>query len=349
MTAEHHRTMAQQSHLLTRAAASEAVRAGRAEVDVEHVLLALLASGGPSAGLLLRAGVDLAGLRRAAADLQAEDLGAFDRSGLGTAPRPGGAARAVEDGPARSVPVNARVQAVLDDLPLRAQETALLAALLADSPRAGRLLQQQAVDVSALRAALAAPAEARCAAGGAEPEDEAYDEPDPPAPPGWTWEHVEHRQVLPVHAADLWALISDPARRPQWDTRCAAVHIAPDGSERLVVRGANRDRDRDRRQVVTHLMPNRAITWGRPPEPEDVLARAGAAVVRTTSLRLAQDQADSGGSADYAVLHIKASWLVPARRRWLRWPLTRVVRTELRVLAQGIVQAAPGAPAQAPQ
>ena len=69
MTTQQDRTMAQQSYLLTGAAASEAVRAGCAEVDVEHDLLALRASGGPSAGLLLSAGADLAVVRRAAAEL----------------------------------------------------------------------------------------------------------------------------------------------------------------------------------------------------------------------------------------------------------------------------------------
>lgn len=81
-------------------------------------------------------------------------------------------------------------------------------------------------------------------------------------------------------------------------------------------------------------MPGRAITWARDPEPEHVLARAGAAVVSTASIRLAHDRSGS------AVLHLSAAWLVPARRRWLRWPLTRMFRSLLRLQAQGIVQAA---------
>lgn len=184
--------------------------------------------------MLLRAGADLAGLRRAVADLEVEDLGALGLGGLATPTRPGGASWAVEEAPARSVPLNTRVRAVLEDLPLRAEETALLAALLADAPRAGRLLQQQGVDVPALRAALARPVEGGPAELGARPDDEAYDEPDLPAPPGWRWQHADHRQVLAVQAADAWALVSDPARRPQWDPTCAAVHVAPDGSEHVV-------------------------------------------------------------------------------------------------------------------
>lgn len=336
MTAEPRLAMSKQSYLLTRAAASEAMRAGRAEVDVEHVLLALLTSGGPSAGHLLRAGADVVGLRLAAADLEAEDLAPLVDPRLLTPPGPGAAARAADEPPARSVPVNARVRAVLEGVPMRADETSLLLALLADSPRAGRLLHQQGVDVPALRAGLITPQEGSRAGAATESDDE----PELPAPPGWTWQHAEHRQVLPVSAAEVWALVSDPARRPQWDATCAAVDVAPDGSEHLVTHAAGQDRVD--RQVATHLVPGRAITWARHPDPEDALARAGAPAVRTTTLRLA-DQHPEG-----AVLNLRTAWLIPSRRRWLRRPLTRMWRTQLRLLAQGIAQSAPGAVSQTP-
>ena len=66
-------------YLLTTAATDEAARAGHGEVDVDHVLLALLVSGGVSTRILSLAGLDLAAARTALVDVQQRDLASLGR------------------------------------------------------------------------------------------------------------------------------------------------------------------------------------------------------------------------------------------------------------------------------
>jgi hypothetical protein len=61
-------------YLLMTAATDEAARAGHGEVDVDHVLLALLVTGGASAGVLADAGLQLGAARTALAEVQWADL-----------------------------------------------------------------------------------------------------------------------------------------------------------------------------------------------------------------------------------------------------------------------------------
>lgn len=137
-----------QGYLLLIAAAEEAARAGHAAVDVEHLFLGLLVSGGTSTPLLTATGIDLAAARRAVRELQRLDLGSL------------GISFEVPVGPDRD-----RFGDGTEDLPLteparravRRQSTkhtdaAVLEALLVDQRGAvRRLLEHMGVDAETVR------------------------------------------------------------------------------------------------------------------------------------------------------------------------------------------------------
>lgn len=244
------RTMWRQSRYITSAALEEAARAGDPELDLEHLLLGLLVTGGPSAALLTSAGVDLPGLRRAVVEVRQRELVHLDLQ----VPVP-----AVPDGPepsfraAQAVPFNDRAMAVMKRIPYEGDDRGLLLALLDDEGRrVERVLTHLDVDVDVLRTAT----------GQDHAAPRAVDPGSPAAPgtggPGWIATLV---QDVPVDAGRVWDLVSDVTRRPEWDTACVQAETGSDGVQRLTYRG--RGREVVAEQVVSHLVPGREITWHR--------------------------------------------------------------------------------------
>lgn len=317
------RSLGRQWEYIRTAAGVEAVRAGDREVDVEHVLLGLSATGGPSAAVLAAAGTDLARLRRAVVELHQQDVVGAGRTG--SAPQADRRGAPPLD-TARSLPVTARAKAVVDRAPHRRDDRGLLLALV-DDERVRRLLQHLRADPDALRVA----AEGAGTTSAPPPATATVPEPAVAAiaaehapPAGSVWVQAAHAQRAPVPAGRLWMLVSDPTRRPEWDHSCTGVSVDEDGVEHVTLRARRR---RVVRQTVVDLVPDTEIAW----------AQAAAPTGQVTSiLRVRIEPADGG-----AVVRLQTSvWL--RSRRWLplRPVLTRMLRGNLRMSATSVAQAA---------
>lgn len=194
-----------QAYSVLLAADEEAARAGHAEVDVDHLLLGLLATGGTAARALSAAGLDLGAARRAQVAVQQEDLAAL---GVTADVPPPASGRTYATGTA-GLRWSDRARRALAELPDSASDTGLLTAVLADEQGpARRLLARAGIDAAAVLAA------ARAADEQAEPE------PTAAGPAGWT---AVHDQAVAVPRADVWRVVADPQRRPEWDDSVALV------------------------------------------------------------------------------------------------------------------------------
>lgn len=295
--------------------------------------------------MLADSGVGLTALRRAVIELQERELGVEV-----VMPQPT-AVRAVDKLDTLAVPLAGRAGELLDEVPYLGDDRGLLRALLNDGgQRAQRLLAHLGVDVAAVRGRLAdgsapdtaldcAPGDAPVAATAGAPWPDAFavdwfdadraQETRRDPQPGTTWLHTCHTQVVPVPVERVWALVSDPLRRPEWDPLCREVALDANRTERLT-----RSDGGTFHQVVADLRPHRRIGWHRTdpagrtgsgaPLPPMVVQVALAAQDGVTVVRLRQD--------------------VPVRNRapgsLSRWMLTRMVRSQLRLQAHGIAQAA---------
>ena len=206
-----HRSLGSHMHYIRSAGAVEAVAPGHPEADVDHLLLGLLATGGPSAQVLTGAGVGLAAVRRAVTEVQERDLGEL---GVTTVPqRP--TIRAASRHVGLAVPVNGRAKDLLEGTPYRGDDRGLLLALLGDDGRRVlRLLERLGVDVTELRdratrgrppAAAAPPPEADWPGAALRG----------PAPAGTTWLEASCSQVLPVPptGSGRWSATRSVVRR----------------------------------------------------------------------------------------------------------------------------------------
>lgn len=186
----------------------EALRAGHDVVDTDHVLLGLLVIGGESAARLRHAGLTLDAGRAAMAQVARDDLasiGILDEAW--PTPQPSRYA-------AESLRFSERAREALEaahtenDLPV-------LNAITTDSQGpATRLLEVAGIRTGALAQAGHAIDE--------EPEREA-----------WT---ALVEETVPVAAERIWALLTDPRRRPEWDEDVAGITILDDSSFRGIPR-----------------------------------------------------------------------------------------------------------------
>ena len=303
--------------LIRSAAALEALALGRPQIDLDHLLLGLIAAGGPSAALLAGAGVDLTRARRVVGGEPGPGPGEPDGR-VGRSGRK--AVRAADRPAAMRLPLSGRARALLGDLPFRGDDRMLLLALLDDEEgRIGRMLERLGVDVQELRAQAAAgpPRPLVAATDGSGPS---LVVPCATLPVGMRWMDAEHVQVVPVPVELVWALVSDPSRRPEWDLTCSATSITSDGHE-LLVRPSGHPDD----QSVVQLVPGRAIAWRRP-------ARADAETHQVIQITLAPGTTGT-------IVSLRRSWPASGSWRLLRPFLIRMVRTQLRAQAQGITQA----------
>lgn len=231
-----------------RAAASvEAVRLGHPEVDIEHLLLALLVTGGPSARLLLDAGVTLDRGRQAVVDVQQHELADLGVNLIVPAPEP-----ARYDASMSPLPLSGRARELDDRLPFAADDRALLTALIDDEGgRVRRLLTQLGVDADVTRQTADATSSAQTASsqpGLPDGRQTSGLRPGDALPPEPGWLYVSHSQDVPVPADPVWALISDPERRAEWGVDCSAARVRGDGTVELT---------RENGTTVTQVVPLR--------------------------------------------------------------------------------------------
>lgn len=290
------------------AAAVEARALGHARVEVGHLLLGLRALGGPSAHALTAAGVGLPDLR-----------GMVARVGAGSGPGPAAAGRPVRAADRReayTMPISEDAREVLDRVTFRRSDGDLLGALLtADDGAALDLLEGVGASGDEVAHLLARPFPGDLAAA-----------PSPVGAPetGVVWLGAAHSHLLTAPLHRVWALLSDPHRRPEWDLWCAALVVLGEGVERVV------DPDGT---VVEHVLaqslPEEAIGW-RWPAP----AAAGRPWTKELQVRL-----DAQGDRTIARLTMLVRGR-PLVAHLGRPVFARIMSKGLRILAQGINQAA---------
>lgn len=141
------------------AAWREAVRLREAFIDVDHLLLGLVATGGPAACLLGRHGFTLASGRRAAL---ARHAGALASLGVDVTSLPPVTPLPVDDlheGAAGQAPMTARAKRLCNSLWFRSNERDYLTALLAEpSGTVREVLECAGVDVDAFTRTVTGPA-----------------------------------------------------------------------------------------------------------------------------------------------------------------------------------------------
>ncbi|WP_017545072.1 SRPBCC family protein [Nocardiopsis prasina] len=285
------------------AAGREASLAGHAEVGFEHLLLGALVSGGPGARHLMDAGLDLTEARAAIRTLMRDDLALLDIDTSLTA-QPGGKEEAVR------LPQSERVSELLVDCPWAGGDVALIAALIDDEGgRVRRLLERSGVDPDLVREGL----------DGLSPDPA---EPVGAADPGSVpdgWDSLTYEREVPVSAARLWALVSDPERRAEWEPGPTEARVVGDGAVDLV------SPDQPvRREAVTHRVEGREIVWTR---GDEGASQALLIVVEPLGER--------------ARLRVRRSWPSALRHRRIANRLLHwIVRKQLRIHVQTITQAA---------
>ncbi|WP_369131950.1 Clp protease N-terminal domain-containing protein [Modestobacter sp. I12A-02662] len=304
-----------QAYYVLLAADEEAARAGHAEVDVHHLLLGLLVTGGASARVLSAAGLQLGGAREAQVAVQQADLAAL---GVTATVPPVPRSRTYAAGTA-GLRWSDRARRALADLPDGAPDTRLLTALLADGRGpARRLLDRAGVDAAAVLAAI----------GTVEAD---VDRVGPPEG-GWT---ATHAQTVAVPRADVWAVVADPHRRPDWDDtveRVRRVHGRSFEALDAIARTLSRTGEpvEDPGLISTHVLT--AVEEGRVLEWEVRYPARG----HTEWLRV--ELADDGAGCRIGLRHRNGA--VGSRLRPLAALGAWSMRARLRLLTQAVAQTA---------
>lgn len=191
------------------AAKEEASRYDLPQVDVDHLLLALLVGGGSAGELLRGQGLTLDAARRATEQVRAQHVARLGIVVPAVQPRP------IRDPSFGEIDWTRRALNVVRGNDDRG-ELGLLTRLLDEPSRlVVEVLAEAGVDRGALAAALADP---RTAAGAA---PVAVSDPD--------WPGVTRTGFAPAPVAEVWALVSDLARRAEWDDTVRSVQpVGPD-------------------------------------------------------------------------------------------------------------------------
>ncbi|GAA4022031.1 hypothetical protein GCM10022247_52810 [Allokutzneria multivorans] len=178
-------------------ARDEASRWGHPQVDVEHLFLALLLSGGAAGKALRRLGITLERARDAVEAVHAERIGSL-----------GIAAPAMPTGPIRE-PGNREIEFSERALGvIRTRDEVGIVRALVDEPSG-------LVEALLLHLGLT-PAEVHGAIETA---------PQQPKLP----RTAVHSGFIPAPVDTVWSLVSDPARRSEWDTAVASAEPVTDG------------------------------------------------------------------------------------------------------------------------
>lgn len=199
------------SHQLSLAAMEEASRTGERTADLEHLLMALSLSEQPAGQVLRGLGVSLTALRQAVAHQREADLGL-----LGVE---------VMDGPEQRIVFHETGGYAWSDRAMRVLDkvgagdggaSAVFLSLLEEpSGRIEQILARLDVTVDDVRARLAD-------AAGVVPAGARFTRTD----------RVIARTsqaFVPAAVEDVWALVADPARLPEWDLNVSEVESAGSG------------------------------------------------------------------------------------------------------------------------
>lgn len=304
----------QDRYLVEVASADEAAALGHPEIDADHLLVGLLAVGGPSARILAGAGLDLDAVRAAAEDLHSEEL-----AGAGVTAE---AERRMIPASKRhptTVRLTPRMRELVDRVSAKDDDRALLRALIQDEGgRARSILVVAGADIGQVISRTEVPTRT--------PAPVVADRSDllGPAPDGAHWMSAAHKQQLAVPADRVWSLLADPARRPEWDPAVSSVEELDDGTIRNEHSDGRRSTD-----AVVQARPRTAIAWrSRPDGAVDDLQD------QVLEVSLSRD-----GGLTYVELRMWWSLRGKASRLIGRL-LVSAFHTRLRACAQGIAHAA---------
>lgn len=195
---------------VTSAAADEATRSGSPDVDIDHLFIGLVVSGGRAGTILRKHGVTLESARDAIATVRERELGSLGITAPPLEPLPKLPLEKVQ------LDWSHRANAALSASRGEHDGTAFLGSLL-DEPSGmiERILSELNVEAAALRADIAN------TSGGV-----------PKA--AWPDEHRGRHlhgtaeAFVPAAPADVWALVSDPKRSAEWDDSITALcEISP--------------------------------------------------------------------------------------------------------------------------
>jgi hypothetical protein len=192
------------SHTISLGARVEALRWGHPQIDVEHVLLALIAGDGPAGRMLREYGITLDDARTA---VEVTHDGIVADLGIATS---GWIPREATDPLASELDWSPGALRLLEHPGDGSSDLAILEALLDES--SGFIvdtLSRLRVDADDLRTRLA---DARRSVPG---PTLSHDDPN--------WRRVSCSAFAPTAAARVWDLVSDPRRRPEWDALTVSV------------------------------------------------------------------------------------------------------------------------------
>ena len=301
-----------QTMLVWMAANSEALRAGHGQVDVDHLLLALLVMDGDAAAALTGAGVGLGPAREALAAQERDDLRAL---GLGddVASDPW-----VPPVPthyeAQLLPWSPAAQAVGREYRRWRESDLWLLQCLVEEPQgpAARLLCRLGVDGAAV----------------------VQSAPRPAGRQSWS-KATQVELSVTVAAAALWRTVTDPTRRPEWDQDAGAVEVIDERTfivtPRLVVESTQNGRagwmaDKVVTYRVVEHTPGRFLEWElsypRRPDQRPYLERQSIEVTPVD------------GGARLTMTASRSTSRLRLVRRVFDW----TGRYELRVCAQALAQ-----------
>jgi len=267
------------SQAISTAAKEECVLHGHPQIDLEHLFFALLIVGGASSRILRDAGITLSAARAAAAAVHADQVGSLGVIFPAVPPQ----AHPSDPAMLETRWSERALEVMSSDFSL--DDRMVLEALLDDSSgQIGRVLARLQASESEIREAMSAYVEVARVTG------------DTATGPGW--QDVAYSHHVPAERSAVWLLVSDPARRLEWDT------------------------EQETTWTVTRRVTNEVIEWKR--------VDAGAMTVR---LRV-HITADGAGSQ----LTLTRARAVPSdlRRRLLNPLHTFFIRQGLRARARKI-------------
>ena len=241
------------SHEISIATKEEAQRWGHPQIDVEHLFLALLINAGPPGEVLRDLGVDVAQARSAVEETHAAQVASL---GLKIAPTAPGR---LVDPMIGDMDWSPRAMAVLGEMSDSSDGLTLLSAVI-DEPSGlmAAVLARLDLEPASVHELITARREVQ---------------QNLDATPTRDWQTVSHTGFVPAPIDEVWALVADPLRRPEWDSAIGRVEPAgplvwsmwaaetmPDGKRRKVSPNLQRSRVRE----TARLSPERVIwetTW----------------------------------------------------------------------------------------